>query len=293
MVAACDVWRANADARRVLADFASYADGAPLQRCPALHALFGNPNSAPRFVAGIVRAFSAALLCEPFGQPPLRHGHDRGCSTLLLARSGRAQLVLHAREPGRHRFAAVCYSDGERREAMLAGRARGRIVRRQRPFGMFAMQPLTLQPGVRLALDLRGEALQVLAITRRLVSLRLHRSAPRPVPSREYDLASGTLLRQAAGDMCTSRQEAMLALLGRMGRTGAAPVMAEIAREPGDASLRWQALRECLALDTAAGLAVLGELACAAGDPLAIHAGALRTQLLDAHPALAGVPCLA
>jgi hypothetical protein len=78
----------------------------------------------------------------------------------------------------------------------------------------------------------------------------------------------------------------MLALLGRMRRAETAPVMAAIAREPGDASLRWQALRECLALDTAAGLAALSYLARTGDDPLAPPAGALRAQLIETHPEL-------
>ena len=111
-------------------------------------------------------------------------------------------------------------------------------------------------------------------------------SQPRPAPSREYDLASGALLRQAAGDIRTSRHEAMLALLGRMGRVEAAPVMAAIAREPGDASLRWQALRECLALDSGTGFDALCELAGTVADPLAVPSGALRARLSEEHPAL-------
>ena len=133
---------------------------------------------------------------------------------------------------------------------------------------------------------MREQALQLLAVERRLVALRLHRTARNPEPTREYDLVSGALLRQAAGDIRASRHEAALALLGRMRRGEAAPVMAAIAREPGDASLRWQALRECLALDTAAGFAALSGLARAEGDPLAPSARALHAQLIEAHPEL-------
>jgi hypothetical protein len=139
---------------------------------------------------------------------------------------------------------------------------------------------------VRLALDLRAEALQVLAVERPLVALRLQRSPRDPEPSCEYDLATGALLRQAAGDARTSRHEIALALLGRMGRTEAAPVMAAIAREPGDAALRWQALRECLALDTAVGFVALCRIACNPDDPLAEPAEHLRRQLLETHPEL-------
>jgi hypothetical protein len=289
MVGVLEAWRAEPATATILAEMAGYGAGAPIARCPALFGLFTEPGSAPRLVAGLVRALCVALAGEPFGHPPLRHGFDRGSSTLLLARSGRALLVLHACEPGDRRLDVVTFADGERREAVLAGEARGRIVCRRGRSGVFAERRIALSRGARVALDLREEALQVTAIDRRLVSLRLHRSARNPGPTREYDLSSGALLRQAAGDIRISRQEMMLALLGRMGRVEAAPLMAEIARGSGDASLRWQALRECLALDTAEGFAALAALAGAARDPLVGPAGSLRAQLLEAHPQLAAL----
>jgi hypothetical protein len=292
IVAACDAWRAVPAVEQVLAEFALYGDGAPLAECPAVHALFADAESAPRLVAALLAALCVTLEREPLSHPPFRHGYDRGSSTLLLARRGRAQLVLHGCEPGLRRFDAASFSDGERHEAVLAGRACARVARRPASLGLLALQPITLEPGVRLGLDLREESLQVLAIERRLVSLRLDRFAPNPEPSREYDLSSGVQLRQAAGDIRASRQETMLALLGRMRCARAAPVMAAIAREPGDPSLRWQALRECLALDTAAGLSALCALASTASDPLARPARALRAQLVDTHPELAAQPVL-
>ena len=288
-LAACDAWRAETGVHTVLAEFERYGEGAPLQACPALDALFAEPEAASDLVAPLVRRLCAALAAEPFGHPPFRHGYDRGTSTLLLARHRHAQLMLHACEPGHRSFDTVSFSDGERREAVLAGEARARIVRRRSEFGLFAERRLALGPGVRLTLDLNQEALQVLAIERRLVSLRLHRSADEPEPTCEYDFATGALLRQAAGQIRASRHEAMLALLGRMGRTEAAPVMAAIAGEPGDASLRWQALRECLALDTALGFAALSGLARSRDDPLAAPAAALGTQLVQSHPELAAL----
>ena len=77
-----------------------------------------------------------------------------------------------------------------------------------------------------------------------------------------------------------------MALLGRMGRTDAAPQLAGIACEPGSAALRWQALRECLSLDTATGFDALSEVARRADDELAAAAGALRSQLVEAYPQL-------
>ena len=88
----------------------------------------------------------------------------------------------------------------------------------------------------------------------------------------------------------------MLALLGRMRRAEAAPTMAAMAREAGPDGLRWQALREALALDTAEGFRALCHVARASDDPLAMPAGALRAQLVEAHPELLALekqPCRA
>ena len=115
----------------------------------------------------------------------------------------------------------------------------------------------------------------------------LLRAAADPRPGREYCAASGKLLHQSAGAIATSRQEATVALLGRMGRTDAAPAMAMLATGEGDMSLRWQALREALALDSATGFAALCTIARRGDDALAGQAGALRAQLLETYPELA------
>jgi hypothetical protein len=77
-----------------------------------------------------------------------------------------------------------------------------------------------------------------------------------------------------------------------MGRADAAPHMAALARDEGSPAVRWQALRECLALDTMAGFQALCALATSHGDPLAGAAGALRAQLVEAYPQLRQIePC--
>src|SRR5262245_35199841 len=96
MVAACDEWRRMEGTGPVVDDLGRYGDGAPLLHCPALFAAFTDEETAPRLAAGLVRAVCTGLAQAPLGHPPLRHGHDRGRSTLLLARRNRALLVLHA-----------------------------------------------------------------------------------------------------------------------------------------------------------------------------------------------------
>jgi hypothetical protein len=68
--------------------------------------------------------------------------------------------------------------------------------------------------------------------------------------------------------------------------------MAELACGEASAALRWQALRECLALDTQTGFTALAVIAARTEDALSGPAGALRAQLIEAHPQLQEVePC--
>lgn len=289
MGATCTAWRADPAVAGVIGDIDRYGAGAPLEACPALEAVFTDQVAAPMLAEALTRHFVPMLHKQHFAHPPFRHSNAGALSTLLLARSGRACLTIHAREPGQWSYDLVGYSDALRHEAVLAGQGEGRILRcPRRPDGTSQIdsEAVELAPGGRLALDRNSETLQVTSARTRLVTLRLQREAADPAPSREHALADGRLLRQASGSIRSSRQEMMLALLGRMNRAEAAPTMADMAREDGDPSLRWQALRESLALDTAAGFAALVALARRPHDPLARAAGALRAQLVEAHPEL-------
>jgi hypothetical protein len=122
------------------------------------------------------------------------------------------------------------------------------------------------------------------------VLLKLQRLDGSGALSCEYALDDGRLVHQAAGTPRDSRLELTAALLGRMGRSDAAPLLAAMAEEAGSPHLRWQALRECLGLDSGTGFAALTAIARRSEDPLAVPAGALRAQLLEAYPQLAEVP---
>jgi hypothetical protein len=281
---ATEAWRSEPAAATVLADLARFGAGAPLAGCPALERLFAGGVEAQRLATTFCRRRARVLSDEPFGHPPLRHGFDGTVSTLLLPRAGRAQLILHAREPGQAELSSVSFSDAERFEAVLAGEAEARIERGTG--GRLVGEAMVLRKGVRLALDLSNEALRVTAVRRRLVSLRLHRTAAEPRATREVSLADGALVHRSSGDLSASRHQMMLAVLGRMKCAQAAPIMAAMARAPGEPSLRWQALREGLALDTALGFAALLAIARSADDALCAAAGALRAQLVEAHPQL-------
>jgi hypothetical protein len=285
MFAVRDAWRREVRIAPVFAAFEAYAMGAPLAACPALAELFDGGGVAEALVAGLCATFTGALGREPFGQVPFRHACNGTLSTLLLARAGAARLSLLAQEPGDYDSAGVPLSDATRHEAVIAGEGWARLTTR-RPDGKLEHERLRLARGSTTTLDLSRQSLFVKRVERRLVRLRLHRDARAPGPTREYALADGRLLQQSAGDIRQSRQEMMLALLGRMKRTEAAPLIASIAGEERPDALRWQALREALALDTASGFAALCRIARAPLDPLAAPAGVLRAQLVETHPEL-------
>ena len=290
IAAACEAWRAEPGADGLRRELDAFGEGAALEDCPVLDRMFTEAGEAERLIGQLVRHFSIALAANPLGHPPFRNGFDGRAASMLVARGGRAQLMLQSREPGDYEHPNRNFSHAIRHEAVLGGKASARIVRAVASGAegtmRFSEEPITLEPGCRLAFDLANEALLVDRVERRLVLLRLLRSDAEPGPTREYCGTSGRLLHQSAGNLATSRQEAIVALLGRMGRTDAAPAMADVALGSGDPSLRWQALRECLALETATGFAALRTLAQRTGDPLAGPAGALRAQLVETYPQL-------
>jgi len=167
---------------------------------------------------------------------------------------------------------------------------------------VLAREPLAQVPS-RYAANGSVMTLMLAASGRATLSLVLFdgaRLAERPAPQsagfaqgerREPVIAGcgeGRLVHQSAGTIGESAQELMLALLGRMKRADAVPLMARMSGEGGE-SLRWQALRECLALDSGAGFRALCAIAADPGDVLAAPAGALRAQLLEAYSVLAGM----
>ncbi|MFC3173558.1 hypothetical protein ACFOD9_04765 [Novosphingobium bradum] len=295
--AALAAWQARPGGAAVLDAFAAFAGGADLARCPPLAALLGGQGGAAKaFVDRLVAALLPAIAAEPFGHVPLRHQSTPASATLLLAQERGATLTLVvvagpalAKMPPAR---SVAFAPSEEWDVVLAGSGEGRLVER-RADDSLVQHRLALAPGVALGRDVEREALLVDRVPGSLVLLRLARRRAGAVPVREYELAGGALIHQAASDPRESRMELAITLLGRMGRADAAPELAAIALEAGRGdSLRWQALRECLGLDTAVGFRALTVLARSAEDALAVPAGALRAQLLENYPVLAELePC--
>lgn len=286
-------WLAAPGTAAVLGALEEYGQGAALADCAPLAALVSEIGTARGLVDRLAGAMVAGLRESPLGHVPFRHQYADGLAVLQLAQSGRATLSLiqyAALESGSSPD-SVCFTDGERHEICVAGAAQARCVSvRTGQAGRAALTCTRIRITAGSSLSFTGlhETKLVDRVEGRLAMLRLSRPAAKPRPSVEYRLADGALLHRAAGECRESRQELMLAVLGAMQRQDAVPAIARLVRE-GSESLRWQALRECLALDSAAGFRELSRVARNTADPLHEPACALQGDLLARYPQFARV----
>lgn len=293
-------WRASGSGAGLNEALTAYARGEPLAHLPPLARLFapGDP-AALRLTRDLIDRVATALAAAPWGQVPLRHKLDDMTATLVLGTAGNAALVLQAIDGAglRRRPAALTasFSPGETYDHVLTGAADARLIELRGERAAAADLAVTRCQLIAGTVTRRSGAHQTLlidAVPTTLVTLKLQRRPASGSVTREFRLADGTLAHQAAGNPRESRFELAAALLGRMGRCDAAPLLAAMAEEHGGQSLRWQSLKECLGLDSGTGFAALSRIAAQAGDPLAKPAAALRAQLLEVYPQLAGaVPC--
>jgi hypothetical protein len=297
---AVDAWRARPDIAALQTELESVASGGGLASCAQLSAMFTPGSHAARQFANDFSAMTcAALAASPLGHVPMRHYTDGVTSTVLIGRAVNVTLSLVAIDGDglglRPESATASFGPNHTWEYVLGGSAaiemvecqptgprHARLIRREAEIGPGSIQYRDGQRDARLLRRIDGA----------LVTLRLQLRRSNAEATREYDLASGALLHQAAGNPRDSRLELMLAMLGRMGRKDAAQPMAELATSSAGSALRWQALRECLALDTEAGFTALAAIAARADDALSGPAGAMRAQLIETHPQLLELePC--
>lgn len=292
-------WRALPEVAPVLEAMKPFGEGAALDLCPPLADLFtADGGHAHRFAERFVAAGLDCLRDNPLGQIPLSHGRRDAAPVLLLADSARASLALAAYEgaaldalpaPKTARFAPQ-----ETWIYVLAGTGTADLVLRRDGQGareVLQTGSVDLQPGTAFYRYGPREAFQMRSVRGSLVLLRLQRQFADPEPAREYSLPDGALVHQSAAHPHDTRLELATALLARMGRKDAVGPMAAIALAQSDKgasqSLRWQALREVLTLDTAAGLDLLARLSSDPDDPLAHPVASLHASLLESWPDLA------
>ncbi|QZD89131.1 hypothetical protein K3148_09810 [Qipengyuania aurantiaca] len=295
LVAACDSWRSGAGAE-ALADLQRYGEGQPLDECPALKTLLNDQAAAFAWLAPLLDAGLESLTRNPLGQFPMRHQYSDGVAMIQLGLSGRAALTLIAYDELQQSPKSASFSAGERHELVLSGVGDFRFVdllEERANSAAIDQRVRRLVAGETLSCDGATQTRVLERVHGRMVMLRLARTDAAQSDTRQYSLEDGRLLHRASGNRLESQREMATALLGRMGRSDAAPLLAELTRE-GSAHIRWQSLRECLGLDTATGFAALTQIAADASDELSSPASALRAQLLEAYPQLASleaIPC--
>ena len=293
-------WRSTGGGAGIETAMVSFARGEPLAALLPLARLFDpGDGAAARLARDLTGRFAAALASQQWGQVPLPGRCDEVIASLVLASAGNAALVLQAIDgtalTRRPAMQSVSFTPSESYDHVLAGSAHGRWVELASEAGQranLAVAPCALEPGQITTRAGARQALLIDVVPATLVTLKLQRRPLAGAVTREFRLSDGTLAHQAAGGPRDSRFELTAALLGRMGRADAAPLLGAMAEEQGGASLRWQALKECLGLDSAQGFAALSRIAAQDGDPLAQPALAMRHQLIATYPELAGAaPC--
>ena len=290
-------WRESALVRQIESEFQAFSQGTDFAAQIGLSALFDPADPvAGALIAQFIDPLVETLGQHPLGAVPLRHYADDQSATLILCTGGGAALSVQVLDPvglSRQRPAhSVAFAPGQLHERILAGSGAAKLVtlRAERPGGAdLAIKELRLEAGQCLHRSSGEQCRMITALDAPLVLLRLQRRAAGGALTREYSLADGNFIAQAAASPRETRLELAAALLGRMGRSDAAPLLAAMAEEEAGQSLRWQSLKECLGLDTATGFGALCRIAARADDPLAAPAGALRAQLIEAYPQLEGI----
>lgn len=295
-------WRSEPQVAALCVELERYGANSALADCPLLACLVADFDFAHRVVGSLVTLLARQLVEQPLGHVPLRHQYAPGLAVLQLAEASGATLSLLCYEARAAADAGpaqtVCFGGGERHELCLAGTAEARF------FEVLREQPDRADLDCQDRLIVRGDALTFTSPhrtrivdrpLRRMVMLRVSRGDRILAPACEYRIADGALVHRASGDRAESRDEMAAAVLGALGRSDAAPVLAGIARSSASEHLRWRMLCEALALDTAAGFAALTAIAGDVADVLAAPAGALRARLIEGHPSLTALsgPCLA
>jgi hypothetical protein len=287
--AALAAWRARSEVTAITAALARYDAGEALTALPELSRLTSDHDAAQTLIAGFIAPLIAALRAEPLAQLPLGHSTAPGIARLRLASEGHATLTLAAYARRAHSLPqSMLFEDCAAHELVVAGAGRAAVHRLHE--GRLASEERALAPGTRLTRDGPDTARQIIAVTRPLLVLQLTREPAHPAPSREVALTDGRLLKTISGCKRTSQQLMALAVLGALGHRPALDEMTRLARDIGaDRDLRWEALRQCLALDAARGLALLATLAGDGGDTLNAPSAALHRQLLARRPDLAAL----
>jgi hypothetical protein len=281
-------WRAYPQTAAVMAALADYGAGAALDERSVLAGLLADHAAALAFVEEFIDPLMKALRAEPLAQPAFGFSAMPGMARIRLGESGRAALslaVFARRAPVD--AASVLFEDGEAHEIVLAGAGQAARYRRD---AALTCETVTCAPGTRFLRARGHDARQITAVTQSLLVLQLTRAAVQPLPSREYALPEGRLIKAISACKRTSQQIVALGVLGTLAHRPALGAMERLALDmAAERDLRWEALRQVLGIDARAGMALLGRLAACGGDVLSAPAAKLRRDLIGAQPDLAAL----
>lgn len=242
------------------------------------------------------------LLAEDaFARPPLRPVGDSAFGGLLLAETGPIRITLLVRRfeaAGASDAATALFAPGRMRLRVLA--AGGAIIHRhsvevsaaEEAGGFTAVAalpcitaaPRPLVTGEILALDTAREAISLTGGTGDVLMLELAVQPPSPLPVRAYDVESGRLVHVSASQRDSSFRGMALALLRTLGRADAVPLFTAETKAV-DFAARWNAMRELVALDSAAAVAPLAGMAASDPHPEVRRAAAATLTLFEREPA--------
>ncbi|MEY4269530.1 MAG: hypothetical protein RLZZ58_746 [Pseudomonadota bacterium] len=265
-----------------------------------------------RWVAAMLEEALTAMRADPFASPPLRAFQGGAMIGVVLAEAGPVTLSVMIRRwdsapapaprPGLTPPDAVMFSGGHGMTGFIdpggatithyaatlseAERAGIYVAAAARPCRCTGAAPARAGDVIRV--DQVVQSFNLSGGTGDTVMLQLFVAGPCAVPMREHDAATGALRRLASTARAHSFRQMTLAMLRTMHRRDAAPLFAAALDEP-DFALRWQVMREFVALDPAAALPHLAAMASADPHPelrrCATAAHDIVTSAIAAHAA--------
>lgn len=282
-------WRSLPLVAEIQGDLHNFAQGDEVANLPSLTRLFGSTSQSREFVSTWTKRFLDLLRDEPLGVVPFSPSSGSGVTSLQLMASGDAAITLltyvEANTPQEETPAIASFADRELHEVAIAGEAQACEYRRDDASGSISCEDFTWRPGEARVTRGISQARQIHSVSGSFSLLQLSRTLPNAVPTCEYRIADGALLYRSSGEKWTSQTEMALAVLGQMERPDALPEILSLVLR-GPAQLRWEALRQAIALDATAGFEALTTIAADPADELRAQASELRRSLMRRFPQL-------
>lgn len=292
-VRALSAWRSHNQAQVILDDLEAFGAGVELDQCAALDTLLSDHLTANAFVQIWQRSMIAAAREYPLANPDFRYRASDGLSNIVLLSSGAASLNVIAYEERSEVGLpqSAVFSDRQTHECVLSGSAEGLLHEVRQCDGLdTVIDTCTAHWRAGAIIVTKGpcEARQVVAVNGAMQLLQLTRTGLKTKPTREYSLRDGALLKTVSGERLSSEKVMALAVLGAMEADCALDVMQGCALNTDeDPDVRWEAVRQTLAMHAARGIALLETIECCTADPLSLPAQDLRIALHETKPELA------